>query len=46
VVYLVSRPETSPEAQIETLLGPGRADWLHLRHADAGCFIARIDRAA
>jgi len=46
VTYLVSRPETTPEAQIETLLGVGRADWLHLRHADAGCFIARVDRAA
>jgi len=45
VTCLVSRPETSPEAQIETLLGAGRADWLHLRHAEAGCFIARIDRA-
>ena len=22
------------------------AEWLHLRHAEAGCFIARIDRAA
>jgi len=22
------------------------AEWLHLRHAEAGCFIARVDRAA
>jgi hypothetical protein len=46
VTYLVSRPEIAPEAQLETLLGAGRADWVHLRHADAGCFIARVDRAA
>lgn len=46
VVDLVSMPETSPEAQIEILLGVGHADWLHLRHAEAGCFIARVDRAA
>jgi hypothetical protein len=33
------------EACIEQLFsGPG-AEWLHLRHAEAGCFIARVDRA-
>jgi hypothetical protein len=36
----------TPEARIERLLDAGEADWLQLRHAEAGCFIARIDRAA
>jgi hypothetical protein len=30
------------EAQIQHLFTAGGAEWLHVRHADAGCFIARI----
>jgi hypothetical protein len=36
--------DASAEEQIDGLFGAG-AEWLHLRHAEAGCFIARIDRA-
>ncbi len=31
------------ETQIQRLFTSGGAEWLHLRHADAGCFIACID---
>ena len=34
------------EQQIANLFGADAAGWLYLRHAEAGCFIARIDRAA
>jgi hypothetical protein len=33
-----------PEAQIERLLARADHAWLHVRHAQAGCFIARVDR--
>lgn len=33
------------EREIGSWLGNGETGWLHLRHADAGCFIARVDRA-
>jgi hypothetical protein len=33
------------EGEIDTLLARRDTDWLHVRHAEAGCFIARIDRA-
>jgi hypothetical protein len=36
----------SAEQQIDQLFGDDSAKWLHLRHAQAGCFIARIDRVA
>lgn len=36
--------DASPEAQVERLFNDG-AEWIQLRHAQAGCFIARIDRA-
>jgi hypothetical protein len=40
------RTQDAPaEQQIEALFGEG-AGWLHLRHAVAGCFIARVDRGA
>jgi hypothetical protein len=32
------------EREISRLLARGDVAWLHLRHAEAGCFIARIDR--
>ena len=31
------------EAQIQRMFTAGGAEWLHLRHAEAGCFIASID---
>jgi len=33
----------SAEAQIQRLFTTGGAEWLHIRHAQAGCFIACID---
>jgi len=38
--------EVSAEVQIKVLFEEHQAQWLHLRHAEAGCYIARIDRAA
>jgi hypothetical protein len=35
-----------PESQIARLFADDANEWLHLRHAEAGCFIARIERAA
>jgi hypothetical protein len=32
------------EREIAALLDRGDTGWLHLRHAEAGCFIARVDR--
>jgi len=34
------------EPEIAHLLERDDTGWLHLRHAEAGCYIARIDRAA
>jgi len=34
------------DAIIGELLSDGTVDFLHLRHAEAGCFIARVDRTA
>jgi hypothetical protein len=34
------------EAQMRALFEEHGAEWLHLRHAEAGCFIARVDRLA
>jgi hypothetical protein len=34
------------EREIDRLLERRDTGWLHLRHAEAGCFIARVDRAA
>jgi len=33
------------EREIAGWLERGDAGWLHLRHAEAGCYIARVDRA-
>jgi hypothetical protein len=33
------------EVEIAGWLAGGETGWLHLRHAEAGCFIARVDRA-
>ena len=32
----------APEAQIQRLFSAEGAEWLHMRHAEAGCFIASI----
>jgi hypothetical protein len=45
VSELSARTNTSAEAQMSMLFGKFGADWLHVRHAEAGCFIARVDRA-
>jgi len=46
VLWLTRAAERAPEESIEKLLADPAAEWLHLRHADAGCFIARVDRAS
>jgi len=43
VPELSARTDVSAEAQIKVLF-EHFAQWLHLRHAEAGCFIARVDR--
>jgi hypothetical protein len=45
VCELSARADVPAEAQIEVLFDDHFAQWLHLRHAQAGCYIARIDRA-
>src|SRR5262245_42971998 len=44
VAALSSDPALPAEAHISSLFESDRHQWLHLRHAQAGCFIARIDR--
>lgn len=44
VIALTKDPQVAPEVQVATMFEAG-AEWLALRHAEAGCFIARIDRA-
>jgi hypothetical protein len=46
VLELSARAGQSAEQQIAQLFGNDAASWLYLRNAEAGCFIARIDRAA
>jgi len=45
VAALSSDSALSAEAHIDGLFADDANHWLHLRHAQAGCFIARIDRA-
>jgi hypothetical protein len=47
-VLLVQRRVGSAyfEAVLEDVLEPASVHYVHLRNAEAGCFIARIDRAA
>ena len=45
VSELSARRDVPAEAQIGVLFAEYAARWLHVRHAEAGCFIARIDRA-
>jgi hypothetical protein len=44
VAELTTDSAASAEAQIERLLASAGNEWLHVRHAQAGCFIARVDR--
>jgi hypothetical protein len=44
VSELSTRSDVPAEAQINVLFSDYEAGWLHVRHAEAGCFIARIDR--
>jgi hypothetical protein len=46
VTEISARDDAPAEAQIKVLFDDYFAGWLHVRHAEAGCFIARIDRAA
>jgi hypothetical protein len=46
VSELSVRADVSPEVQIAVLFEEHGAQWLHLRHAEAGCYIARIDRCS
>jgi hypothetical protein len=46
VLALTRADGAAAEIEIERLLGSGETGWLHLRHAVAGCFIARVERAA
>ena len=44
VTRLSLQQDLSAEAQIGSLLADPESAWLQLRHAEAGCFIARVDR--
>jgi hypothetical protein len=44
VVGLSARTDRSAEEQMEELFDGHSATWLHVRHSQAGCFIARVDR--
>lgn len=46
VTVLTRHADVPAETQIEVLFEEHSAQWLHLRHAEAGCFIARVDRVA
>jgi hypothetical protein len=45
VTALIASSDLSAESQIETMFADPQAEWLHVRHAEAGCYIARVDRA-
>jgi hypothetical protein len=45
VLFVQRRVNTSPfEAVLEGVFEPAEVQYAHLRNAEAGCFIARIDR--
>jgi hypothetical protein len=46
VVTLTRDPAAGAEDHIERLFESRDTGWLHVRHAEAGCFIARVDRVA
>jgi hypothetical protein len=43
VVAMSARADLPAEARIKELFDEHGAHWLHVRHAEAGCFIARVD---
>ncbi len=43
VSELSARTDVPAEAQMSVLFREFGAQWLHVRHAEAGCFIARVD---
>jgi hypothetical protein len=45
VSCLSARTDVPAEAQVAVLFNEYESRWLHVRHAQAGCFIARVDRA-
>jgi hypothetical protein len=45
VSALVSHGDVPAEQQMSSLFAGTDAIWIHVRHAHAGCFIARVDRA-
>ena len=45
VIGLSAQDGESAESQIERLFRETRAQWIQVRHAQAGCYIARVDRA-
>lgn len=45
VTEISTRHDAPAEAQMKVLFEDHYAGWLHVRHAEAGCFIARVDRA-
>jgi hypothetical protein len=44
VTALRAGDERTPESQVRELLQRDDTGWLHVRHAEAGCFIARVLR--
>jgi len=44
VIELSARRDVSAEAQMTVLFEELFAQWLHVRHAEAGCYIARVER--
>jgi hypothetical protein len=44
VIELSARQDLSAEAQMTVLFEEWFAQWLHVRHAEAGCYIARVER--
>ncbi|MEO8063380.1 MAG: DUF1203 domain-containing protein [Pseudomonadota bacterium] len=46
VAEISARADAPAEEQMKVLFEAHFAAWLHVRHAEAGCFIARVDRAA
>lgn len=44
VIGISARQELSAEVQMSVLFDESFAQWLHVRHAVAGCYIARVDR--
>ncbi len=45
VIELSARRDVPAEAQMSVLFEELFAEWLHVRHAEAGCYIARVERA-